>query len=187
MSELFKFPSDVGSDQFVKYIDRTEIEEITKSLAKSINDRYQGEELVIIGVLRGSMIFLSGLVKHIKNVKVYIDFVHLTSVGRDKENTGTIIINKDIKTNIKEKNVLIVEEIIDTGRALFFLKNRLSQGQPRNLEIVTLFDKPYKRVEPIKADYVGKKIDDQFVVGFGLDLEGYGRNISDLYYLKYPN
>ena len=187
MSELYKFPSNFVSDQFVSYIDREEIETITKSLAKTINERYQGEELIVIGVLKGSMIFLSDFLKHLKNIKVYVDFVHLSSVGRSKENHGTIIINKDIKTNILEKNVLIIEEIIDTGRALNFLKNRLVQSGPRNVEVLTLFDKPYKRVVPVKADYIGKQIDDQFVVGYGLDLEEYGRNICDLYYLKYPN
>ncbi|MFT6631451.1 MAG: hypoxanthine phosphoribosyltransferase [Bacteriovoracaceae bacterium] len=187
MNELYKFPSNFVSDQFVSYIDREEIESITMALAKTINERYQGEELIIIGVLKGSMVFLADLLKHLKNIKVYVDFVHISSVGRSKENQGTIIINKDIKTNIIEKNVLIVEEIIDTGRALHFLKNRLSQAGPRSVEVLTLFDKPYKRVVPIKPDYIGKQIEDQFVVGYGLDLEEYGRNICDLFYLKYPN
>lgn len=187
MNELSKFPSDFVSDQFVEYIDREEIAKITKSLAASINERYQGEELILISVLKGSMIFLSDFVKQLDNIKVYIDFIHLGSVGRSKENAGTIVINKDIKTNILEKNVLIIEEIIDTGRALNFLKNRLAQAGPRSIEILTLLDKPNKRAVPIKADYIGKQIDDQFVVGYGLDLEEYGRNINDVYYLKYPN
>lgn len=187
MSELYKFPTSFVSEQFVEYIDEKEINEITLALANSINTRYQGEELIIIGILKGSMIFISDLMKHIKNVKVYIDFVSLDSIGRTKESSGTILMSKDIKTNIQDKNVLIVEEIIDTGRALNFLKERLIQSNPRSVEILTLFDKPYKRVVPINADYIGKKIEDQFVVGYGLDLEEYGRNIKDLYYLKYPN
>lgn len=187
MSELYKFPSSFVSEQFVPYIDRNEIQEITQSLANQINKRYQGEELVIVGVLKGSVVFLSDFVKHLKNIKVYIDFVQLEPVGRSKESHGTITINKDIKTNVLDKNVLILEEIIDTGRALHFLKERIKQSGPRNVEILTLFDKPYKRAVPLQADYIGKKIDDQFVVGYGLDLEEYGRNICDLFYLKYPN
>ncbi len=187
MSELYKFPSNFVSDQFVEYIDRNEIEATTKKLAQTINERYQGEELIIIGMLKGSIVFISDLIRHLKDIKVYIDFVQVGSVGRTKESTGTITLVKDIKTNILEKNVLIVEEIIDTGRALHFLKERLAQGCPKSIEILTLFDKPYKRMVPIQADYIGKQIDDQFVVGYGLDLEEYGRNISDLYYLKYPN
>jgi len=187
MNELYKFPSDFVSDQFVKYIDKSEIQSMIESLAYTINQRYQGEDLVIIGVLKGSMIFISDFAKHLKNINVYIDFVHLGSVGRDKENSGTIYLKKDIKMNLVGKNVLIIEEIIDTGRALHFLKERLKQSNPRSIEVLTLFDKPYKRVVPIKAEYIGKKIDDQFIVGYGLDLDHYGRNISDVYYLKYPN
>ena len=187
MSELYKFPSNFVSEQFVEYIDRKEIQSITESLAHTINQKYAGEELVIVGVLKGSLFFISDLMKKINNVKVTIDFLKITSVGRSKETTGTIIIEKDISTNIQDKNVLIVEEIIDTGRALFFLKERLAQAEPRSIEILTLFDKPYKRAVPIKADYIGKQIDDQFIVGYGLDLDGYGRNIRDIYYLKYPN
>ena len=182
-----KLPYNTASEQFVPYIEAHEIENIVESLAHTISQRYQGEELVLIGPLKGSMIFLSDLAKRIKNVKVYIDFVKLSAVGRSKESSGTIILSKDIKTNILDKNVLIVEEVIDTGRALFFLKNRLQQANPRNIEVITLFDKPYKRAVPLKADYIGKQIEDQFIIGYGLDLDEYGRNFSEVYYLKYPN
>lgn len=187
MSEFTKFPNTFVSDQFVPYIKEKEIQTIIKSLAHTIDQKYKGEELILVSVLKGSNVFLSDLVKNIRNVKIYIDFVSLSAVGRSKENNGSIIIKKDIQTNVLDKNVLIVEEIIDTGRALHFLKNRLIQSSPRNIEIITLFDKPYKRAVPIKADYIGKQIEDQFIVGYGLDLDEYGRNFSDIYYLKYPN
>lgn len=187
MSEFTKFPNTFVSDQFVPYIREKEIQTIVKSLAHTIDQKYKGEELILVSVLKGSNVFLSDLVKNIRNVKIYIDFVSLSAVGRSKENNGSIIIKKDIQTNVLDKNVLIVEEIIDTGRALHFLKNRLIQSSPRNIEIITLFDKPYKRAVPIKADYIGKQIEDQFIVGYGLDLDEFGRNFSDIYYLKYPN
>lgn len=187
MNELKKFPSDFVSDQFVKYIDRIEIDALTQDLADAINKRYRGEELVLVSTLKGSIIFLSHFVKKLKNIKIFIDFVQLGSVGRTKENNGTIFIKKDLTSDVSNKNILIVEEIIDTGRALNFLQKRLQLSSPRNLEILTLFDKPYQRVVPINADYIGKKIDEHFIVGHGLDLEEYGRNISDIYYLKYPN
>lgn len=187
MDHLNKFPSSFVSEQFVPYIKEDEIKALTLKLASSISERYQGEDLVIVGLLKGSMMFISDLVKKIKGVNIYIDFVQLESIGRSKESNGSIIIKKDLRTNILERNVLIVEEIIDTGRTLHFLYNRLKQSNPRNLEILTLFDKPYKRVVPIKAEYIGKRLDDKFVVGYGMDLENYGRNIKDLYFLRYPN
>jgi hypoxanthine phosphoribosyltransferase len=186
-NELRKFPSSFVSDQFVPYIESSEIATITDSLAHAISQKYKGQELVMIGVLKGSSVFMSDLIKKIRNVKIYVDFVKVGSVGRSKESNGTIILKKDISTNILDKNVLIVEEIIDTGRALHFLKNRLLEAQPRSIEIITLFDKPYKRAVPIKANFIGKQIDDQFIIGHGLDLEEYGRNFKDIFYLKYPN
>lgn len=182
-----KFPSDFVSSQFVEYVDEQEIASITKSLAHTINEKYRGQELVLIGILKGSMTFMSDLIKQISNVKIYVDFVRLSAMGRDKESNGTIILSKDISTNITDKNILIVEEIIDTGRALHFLKERLKQSDPRSIEVITLFDKPYKRAVPIKAEFIGKQIEDQFIIGNGLDLEEYGRNFKNVYYLKYPN
>lgn len=187
MNEMNKFPSGFVSEQFVKYIDKEQIENITKSLAHTINQRYQGEDLVVIAVLKGGLVFVSDFLKHIHGVNVYLDFVQIDSVGRSRESQGTIVLKKDIGTNIQGKSVLIIEEIIDTGRALHFLKERLKHCSPRSIEVLTLFDKPYKRAVPLKPDYIGKQIEDQFVVGYGLDLEEYGRNIQDVYYLKYPN
>lgn len=187
MTELYKFPTNFVSDQFVEYIDEDEIFTLTKSLAHTISQRYRGEDLVVVGVLKGSMIFISDFLKNIKDVKVYLDFVKLKAIGRSKESNGTITVAKDIKTNIQGKNVLIVKQILDTGRGLQFLVNHLKQNNPRNIEVLTLFDKPYKRAVPIKPDYIGKQIEDQFIVGYGVDLDEYGRNIKDLYYLKYPN
>jgi hypoxanthine phosphoribosyltransferase len=185
--EKNKFPSTFVSSQFVKYIDQKEIKGMVETLGNSLSKKYEGQELVLIGVLKGSMVFLADLVREIKGVKVYVDFVKLQAVGRSKENHGTITITKDITTNLLDRNVLIVEEIVDTGRALSFLKKRIQLSSPRSLEIVSLFDKPYKRAVNIQPDMTGKKIDDQFIVGYGLDLEDYGRNFEQLYYLKYPN
>ncbi|MBI99934.1 MAG: hypoxanthine phosphoribosyltransferase [Halobacteriovoraceae bacterium] len=187
MSEFLKFPSNFVSDQFVEYIDKSEIQTVVESLAHTISQKYKGQELVLVGLLKGSMIFMSDLARQIKNVKVYIDFMKVEAVGRSKESNGTIVISKDLSSDVLNKNVLIVEEIIDTGRALSFVKERIAQAEPSNIEVITLFDKPYKRAVPVKADYIGKQIEDQFVIGYGLDLDQYGRNMSEIYYLKYPN
>ncbi|MGE3610791.1 MAG: hypoxanthine phosphoribosyltransferase [Bacteriovoracaceae bacterium] len=185
--EKNKFPSTFVSSQFVKYIDQKEIKGIVEALGNTLSQRYQGQELVLIGVLKGSTVFMADLIREIKGVKIYVDFVRLQAVGRSKENQGTILISKDITTNLMDRNVVIVEEIVDTGRALNFLKKRIQLSSPRSLEVVTLFDKPYKRAVNIQPDMTGKKIEDQFVVGYGLDLEDFGRNFEQLYYLRYPN
>lgn len=185
--EKSKFPSSFVSSQFVKYIDHKEIKGIVETLGNTLSKKYAGQDLVLIGVLKGSMTILADLVREIKGVKVYVDFVKIQAIGRSKESHGTITITKDITTNIMDRNVVIVEEVVDTGRALHFLKKRLQLSSPRSLEIVTLFDKPYRRAVNIQPDLVGKKIEDQFIVGYGLDLEDYGRNFDNLYYLKYPN
>ena len=187
MSELSKFPSSFVSEQFVEYIDEKEVQTVVESLGHTISQKYKGQELVLVGLLKGSMVFMADLVRHIKNVKVYVDFMKVEAVGRTKESNGTIVITKDLSSDILNKNVLIVEEVIDTGRALNFVKERLAQAEPSNIEVITLFDKPYKRAVPVKADYIGKQIEDQFIVGYGLDLDQYGRNFSEVYYLKYPN
>jgi hypoxanthine phosphoribosyltransferase len=185
--EKNKFPSSFVSSQFVPYIDAKEIKSIVETLGHALSQKYQGQDLVLIGVLKGSVMFLADLIREIKGVKVYVDFVKLQAVGRSKENHGTIILSKDLTTNILDRNVIIVEEVVDTGRALSFLKKRIQIGSPKSLEVVTLFDKPYRRAVNIQPDHIGKKIDDQFIVGYGLDLEDFGRNFEQLYYLKYPN
>lgn len=185
--EKNKFPSSFVSSQFVKYIDAKELRGMVEALGNTLSQKYQGQDLVLIGVLKGSMTFLADLVREIKGVKVYVDFVKLQAVGRSKENQGTITISKDYTTNLMDRNIVIVEEIVDTGRALNFLKKRILLSQPRSLEIISLFDKPYKRAVNIQPDMTGKKIDDQFIVGYGLDLEDYGRNFEHIYYLRYPN
>jgi hypoxanthine phosphoribosyltransferase len=185
--EKNKFPSSFVSSQFVKYIDSKEVKGIVETLGNTLSQKYKDQDLVLIGVLKGSSIFLADLVREIKGVKIYVDFVKLQAVGRSKESHGTITISKDITTNLMDRNVVIVEEIVDTGRALSFLMKRIQLSSPRSLSVITLFDKPYKRAVNIQPDFTGKKIEDQFIVGYGLDLEDFGRNFEQIYYLKYPN
>lgn len=187
MDEKDKFHSGFASTQFVKYIDRREISGIVEALANTISQKYADQDLVLIGVLKGSCVFMADLIRQIEGVRIYVDFVKLQAIGRSKESAGTICLSKDLSANLVDRNVLIVEEIIDTGRALNFLKKRIQQASPRSLGVVTLFDKPYKRAVPITAELIGKKIEDVFIVGYGLDLEDHGRNFEHLYALKYPN
>ena len=111
MNELSKLPSQFASEQFVEYITEDQISLMVESLAHTINNTYKDQELILVGILKGSTTFMCDLIKKITNVKIYVDFVKLSAVGRSKEEEGTIIIEKDISTNINGKSVLIVERL----------------------------------------------------------------------------
>lgn len=166
-------------DDMVPYLTRKGIDEIVNFLAKQIEHDYEGREIVFICPLRGSIHFLADLMRRI-NLPQQVDFVHVTPV----EKGGSVKIVKDISLNIAGKHVMIVEEVIDTGRTLSFLRNRLFASAPASLKIVTLLDKPARRELAIKADYIGRTIDDRYVVGYGMDSEEKGRNYPDIYHLK---
>lgn len=171
---------------FTKYLNRHEIDAAVQSLANRINSDYEGKKVLLIGVLKGAVIFMADLVRHLK-MDQEVDFVRLSSYGKARTSSGTVTILKDIQADIRDQHVLIVEEIIDSGRTLRFLYDRLKAAGPASVEIVTLLDKASKRVVEIPVKYVGRSIDDQFLIGYGLDLEERCRNLPDIYYLKYPN
>ncbi len=171
---------------FTKYLNRHEIDAAVQKLAGQINQDYEGQELVLVGVLKGAVLFMADLLRHIK-VPTEIEFVRLSSYGKARSSSGTVTLLKDIQADVRNKHVLIVEEIIDSGRTLKFLYERLKSAGPISVEIVTLLDKASKRVVDVPVKYIGRPIEDQFLVGYGLDLEEYSRNLPDIYYLKYPN
>ena len=166
-------------NEMVSFISRAEIDELVEQLAKQIEYDYEGKEIVFICPLRGSVHLTADLMRKI-DLPQQVDFVYVKAV----EKGGAIKIVKDISVNIAGKHVIIVEEIIDTGRTLSFLRNRLFASAPASLKIVTLLDKPARRELPLKADYIGKTIDDRYVVGYGMDSEEMGRNYPDIYHLK---
>jgi hypoxanthine phosphoribosyltransferase len=166
-------------DDMLPFITRDEIKVLVKNLAQQIERDYEGKDLILISPLRGSIHFTADLMREIQ-LPQQVDFVHVQSV----EKGGAIKIIKDISVNIAGKHVLIVEEIIDNGRTLIFLRNRLMASSPASLKIVTLIDKPARRELPIRADYIGTTIDDRYVVGYGMDQEELGRNYPDIYVMK---
>ena len=137
------------------------------------------KEIIFICPLRGSMHFTADLMRKV-GLMQQVDFVYVQST----EKGGAIRMSKDISINITNKHVIIVEEVIDTARTLSFLQSRLLSSNPASLKIVTLLDKPARRELPIRADYIGKTIEDRYVVGYGMDSEEKGRNYSDIYVLK---
>lgn len=162
-------------DNMIPFITHAEIEQMVNRLAVDIERDYEGKDLVLICPLKGSVLFCADLMRRIQ-LRQQIDFVHVTS----PRGQGVKII-KDISIDITNKHVLIVEEIIDAGRTLSFLRNRLLASNPASLKIVALLDKPARRELPIKPDYVGRTIDDRFVIGYGLDSEEIGRNYKDIF------
>ena len=159
----------------IPFITKEEIDEIVTSLAKQIEREYDGREIVLICPLKGSAIFGADFCRKI-NLPMQIDFVHLTSPKGE-----SVRIHKDISVNIQNKHVIIVEEIIDAGRTLSFLRERILASFPASVKIVALLDKPARRELPIQPDYVGKTIDDRFIIGYGLDSEEIGRNYKNIY------
>lgn len=166
-------------EDMTPFLTRGEIDSLVAKLARQIESDYEGKELVLICPLRGSVHFTADLMRKI-DLPQQVDFVYVKAVERG----GAIKIVKDISVNIAGKHVLIVEEVIDTGRTLIFLRNRLFASAPASLKIVTLLDKPARRELPIKADYIGKTIDDRYVVGYGMDQEEKGRNYPEIFNLK---
>jgi hypoxanthine phosphoribosyltransferase len=171
---------------FTKYLNRHEIDAAVQSIANRINADYEGKQVVLIAVLKGAIIFVSDLIRHLK-IEADVEFVRLSSYGKARTSSGTVTLLKDIQADIRDKHVIIVEEIIDSGRTLKFLYERIKSAAPASIEICTLLDKAAKRVVDVNVKYVGRNIDDQFLVGYGLDLEERCRNLPDVYYLKYPN
>ncbi len=176
----------IDERNFTKYLNRHEIDAAVQNLANRINADYENKQLVLVCVLKGVVLFAADFVRHLKP-DFEIEFVRLSSYGKARTSTGTVTILKDIQADIRGKHVLIVEEIIDSGRTLKFLYDRLKSAGPESVEIVTLLDKHSKRLVDVPVKYVGRKVDDQFLIGYGLDLEEKCRNLPDIYYLKYPN
>ena len=156
-----------------------QIEERIKELAAEISNDYQNKKPLLIGVLKGAIIFLSDLIRHIE-VPVEIDFMAVSSYGADTESSGVVRIQKDLDKSIQGKDVLIVEDIVDTGLTLNYLRENLHSRGPQSLKVVTLLDKPDRRKVPFVPDYCGFTIPDRFVIGYGLDFNEDYRYLADL-------
>jgi len=163
-----------------------EIASIVKGLADQISKDYKGKELVLVCILKGAFMFLSDLARQIQ-IPFQIDFVRLASYGREMQTSRKVKITKDIEISIEGKDVLIIEDIIDSGRTLQFLKNRLAFLNPHSVKVCSLLDKKARREVNIEAEYVGKEIDNLFVVGYGIDFNEIYRNLPEIYYVTSAN
>lgn len=161
-----------------------ELREIVKRLGAQITEDYKGKKLVVVSVLKGSVVFMADLMREIK-IPCSIDFMSVSSYGSGTKTSGVVKIVKDLDTDVVDgADLLIVEDILDSGVTLDYLMKVLSARNPNSIKICTLLDKPERRKAPIKADYSGAQIPDAFVVGYGLDYDERYRNLPFVGALK---
>lgn len=165
-------------------IDEQTIYERIDELAKQIESHYINEELICICILKGSFPFTWELSKRIKKDNITFEFMEISSYENALETSGKINVKKDISCDISGKNILIIEDIIDTGTTLSYLVEYLNTKNPKSIKIATLLSKPSRRVVDVPVDYIGFTIEDKFVLGFGLDFEQNYRNLPYIAYLK---
>ena len=153
-----------------------------RALVREMADGCRGENLVIVGILRGSFIFLADLVRELYRQDVHprIDFMTLESYGAGTESSGTVRVVKDVSMDVAGADVLVVDDILDSGRTLHFAREHLLARGARSVRTCALLDKPARRVVPFQADYIGFTIEDRFVVGYGLDYDGRYREIPHI-------
>lgn len=157
-----------------------------RAMARQMERDLKGERVHLIGVLKGAWVFLSDLVRSFTSTDVSIDFMAVASYGKGKESSGQVRLYKDLDTSIEGLNVILVEDILDTGLTLNYLCRVLRQRKPKTLRIAALLDKPERRIQEVKADYIGFRIPNEFVVGYGLDYAERYRNLKDVCILTLP-
>ena len=156
-----------------------EIKAGVKKLGEQLTKDYEGKDPVFICILRGSVVFFADLIRHV-DLPLTMDTMALSSYGSGTETSGMIKMEKDLRENVAGRNVVIVEDIVDTGRTLYYLKEDLKRRGVNSVKLVTLLDKPSRRQTEIQADYACFTIPDAFVVGYGLDYDEKYRNLPDI-------
>ncbi|MFC1963921.1 hypoxanthine phosphoribosyltransferase [Chloroflexota bacterium] len=162
---------------------RSEIESAVKRLAGEITQDYQGKHPILIGVLKGAFVFMSDLVRQL-DFPLDMDFIRLSSYGSGRDSTGRVKVVQGLRSPIKGKDVLVIEDIVDTGLTTAFLLDYLKKKKPASLRLCALTDKPSRRRVPVPIAYLGFNVPDRFVVGYGLDYNESYRNLPDICYLK---
>lgn len=164
-------------------LDKDVLKKRIKELGEEISKDYAGEEVLLVGILKGASVFLSDLIRQI-SLPAYIDYMEVSSYGNSAETSGVVRIIKDLEDNIEGKNIIIVEDIIDTGLTLAYLKQNLLSRHPKSLKICTLLDKPARREKEINIDYKGFDVPDEFIIGYGIDYAEKYRNLPFVGLLK---
>ncbi|HKU24374.1 MAG TPA: hypoxanthine phosphoribosyltransferase [Candidatus Sulfotelmatobacter sp.] len=170
-------------------ISRDDVARRVREIGAQITNDFAGQSVVLVGVLKGAAIFLSDLARNV-DLDATFDFIGVSSYGNRPspsqelksgwDSTGEVKLTKDVDQTMKDKNIILVEDILDTGLTMSYLKKLLMARQPRTLKVAALLDKPSRRKLPLEGDYVGFKIPDEFVVGYGLDYAEKYRNLADI-------
>jgi hypoxanthine phosphoribosyltransferase len=162
----------------------SQIQKRIREMGREIRRDFPGEPLILVGVLKGAVLFLADLSRQIGG-EVTFDFIAVSSYGKDTKSSGQVKLNKDLDASIEGKSVIVVEDILDTGLTLQYLLRILQQRKPKHLRVAALLDKAERRITAVQADYVGFTIPNEFVVGYGLDYAERYRNMPDVGILSF--
>jgi len=164
-------------------ISRDDIAKAVDRLACEIERDCQGKQLLLIGVLKGSFVFMADLIRRL-DLPLEVEFIKLSSYGAAMESSGKVRVVQGVKTPVKGRDVLVIEDIVDTGITISFLLDYLEKKRPASLKLCTLADKPSRRRVPVPIDYLGFSVPDKFIVGYGLDCDEKFRNLPHIYTLE---
>ncbi|MFY9175305.1 MAG: hypoxanthine phosphoribosyltransferase [Peptococcia bacterium] len=167
-------------------ISEEKVQQRVKELGQQLQEEYKGKDLFVLGILKGSVVFLADLIRAI-DLPLQVDFMAVSSYGKSTNSSGVVRILKDLDADIRGKDVLIVEDIVDTGLTLSYLLEILNSREPASLKICTFLDKPSRREANIVPDYNGFEIPDEFVVGYGLDYSEKYRNLPYIGVIEFNN
>jgi hypoxanthine phosphoribosyltransferase len=173
----------IGNDEFVPMISEQEIQKRIKELAAQISSDYKSSVPIFIGVLNGSFLFMSDLIRNL-NIDCEVDFFKLSSYGDAKISSGNVKLLKELNCEVNDRDIIIVEDIVDTGLSIKYIEELFSEKSPSSMKVVSLLVKQESLKYDVKIDYIGFKIPDKFVIGYGLDFAQKYRNLRGIYILK---
>lgn len=173
----------VGNEKFVTMISEEKLDERVKEIGKQLSEDYEGKLPIFIGVLNGSFMFLSDLLKQV-TIHCEMDFMKLSSYGDEKISSGNVKMLKELNADITERHVIVVEDIVDSGLSINYMDGLLKQLEPASIKYVSLLVKPNSLKYDVKIDYIGFEITDEFVIGYGLDYAQKFRNLRAIYQLS---
>jgi hypoxanthine phosphoribosyltransferase len=173
----------VGDEKFVPYLAEDEIQKRIKELAEQLSEDYKGKVPVFIGVLNGSFLFMSDIIRYM-NIDCEIDFFKLSSYGDEKISSGRVKLLKELNCDVNGRDIVIVEDIVDTGLSINYIEDLFSEKKPNSMKVVSLLVKPGSLKYDVKIDYIGFDIPSKFVIGYGLDYAQKYRNLRSIYVLS---